>query len=500
MKDFGKYLLMITGCTLWATLFFILPEYLGNPCNDFIGLCYILCYIAAVAVATFLLLYLSGLSKWIFTCFLPVFMAGGAIVSYYRVIFKSTVTPIIIDATLHTNAEEMAGVISWQLFVWIAINLLASILPVWLRWKKTKLTHTWAHALLAVLLLLGYYNVNNRLRNNIRYCYPYNIVYNLKLYKEFTKEITRERQIPETLCTSCPDSLNIIFVIGESLRADHMSLNGYERETTPRLAKRSNIISYPYIYSEHTHTTASVPHILTPADSLSPEKAYTHASFIRAFAQCDFFTAWIGNQDHGHTFVALIEESDTVISPNAGKYGFEYWLDEDLIDEVKSLTVQSQPKNLYVLHTVGSHWYYNLHVPETMQIFQPTTQSRVITENEPAQMINSYDNTVFYADYVIDKLISQFEQKNALLIFLSDHGESLGENGRWLHASGSPAEQNPACVIWYSNKYADAYPDKIASLQQNKTKRYRTDFLYYSILSAAGIEANGCNPAVNIFD
>ena len=102
-------------------------------------------------------------------------------------------------------------------------------------------------------------------------------------------------------------------------------------------------------------------------------------------------------------------------------------------------------------------------------------------------------------DFFVDSIINIFEDQYALVIYQADHGDALGEDGYFLHANDAEAVKNPACFVWYSDKYAAANPEKIKALIANKDKRYRTDYVFYSILYAAGIEAEGDNPDVNIF-
>jgi glucan phosphoethanolaminetransferase (alkaline phosphatase superfamily) len=102
-------------------------------------------------------------------------------------------------------------------------------------------------------------------------------------------------------------------------------------------------------------------------------------------------------------------------------------------------------------------------------------------------------------DVMVDSLIQRLENRCAILFYLSDHGEALGEDGVYLHAAENEALHHPACIVWYSDAYARLYPKKIEALKANKSKRYRTDFLYHSILSSVGIETEGDCPEMNIF-
>ena len=196
-----------------------------------------------------------------------------------------------------------------------------------------------------------------------------------------------------------------------------------------------------------------------------------------------------------------MDESDTVLYTDAARKQALYakWLDEDLLPLLDTF-IAASPKQLFVLHTMGSHWMYDTHVSDDLFTFTPTTSNRDIRQNTKEQIINSYDNTVVYLDAFIQAIINRFEHYPAIILYLSDHGESLGEGGRYLHAQEDAEEEKyPAAIIWYSDKYASLYPDKIKALIQNKDKRYRTDYYFYSILYAAGIEAEGDNPEMNIF-
>ena len=115
------------------------------------------------------------------------------------------------------------------------------------------------------------------------------------------------------------DSLDIIVVIGESLRPDHLQLNGYPRETNPMLSKRRNVISFPNVYSQYTHTAVSVPVLMTRADSIHPEYQYNETSFIAILRQQGYHTAWISNQDMRESYAFAPLECDTAIFVNAGK-------------------------------------------------------------------------------------------------------------------------------------------------------------------------------------
>lgn len=498
-----KFFLFVLCCTLWSGLFFVIPDFIDNADVGIFGSFIKAGYLILVCIATFILLYITAINKYLFAVFLPLFATVGTLVSYYRYAYKATLTPAIIDAALHNDIGTSLDVLSPFLFIYLAINILIAILAIKYRWKKISVPHPIVHFSIAIILFVLFFKIDNRITVNVAQHFPYNVYFNIELYNELHEDIATNRINPDTtaVVAPCNDTLIVAFVLGESLRADHLSLNGYNRETTPLLSKQRNLISFPNIYSEYTLTNRSLPHILTRADSANVQRAFEETSFVPQFTKNGFNSAWISNQDPADTYISFIRECDTTVyaHPEKTVYVLSNWLDEDLLPITEQFIKGNKTRQLLILHTIGSHWYYNNHVSQPFEKYKPTTTNRVVALNEPENIINSYDNTVFYTDYFLNRLITSLDNKRAIIIFLSDHGEALGENGEWLHANDNPAIKRPACLVWCSDCYIQSYPDKWDALQLNKQKRYRTDFLFHSILSAANISTPILDNSLNIF-
>lgn len=500
MRNLLRYVLFIAVCSLWGTLFFIVPDFCDSSQNDLKSIISICGYVIALGIFQFLLLFVLFLNKYISAVIIPIYALVGATVSFYRIAYKITVTPIIIDVFLHTNAAEAASVVSWQLFIWLIINIWIAVLSILYRFKKVERISLW-YLPLFIFLIIIYHNCNIRLYESINRRYPAVVLSSICQYFSLKQSVSDVRALPNIKQNNMLDSLDVIVVLGESMRSDHVNMNGYYRMTMPHLSNRRNCVSLPNIYSEYVTTEASLPHILTPADSVNTNLSGTSYSFISCFSVCGYYTSWLSNQDYGYSYSSFIKEADTIVFPNAGKtiYVYSPWYDGELLSSLEELMSCERSHNLYVFHTIGSHWYYNNHVPQALQKFQPTTNSRVISANTSEQMINSYDNTIVYTDCFLDTLIAKFEDKSAIMLFLSDHGECLGEEGKWLHAGSGAAIHRPAALVWYSDKYALQYPEKVDALMRNCYKHYRTDYFFYSVLSSAGIEASGNNEGFDIF-
>ena len=488
-----QYVLWVCVCTLWITLIAIVPDFVDNPIGDWRTGLTVTSYVLACSAVSFLLFYAVGQSRWASAALLPVYGIIGAAVSYYRVGYKVTVTPVIVECMFNTNPETVRGVVGWQLIVWIVFNLCVAIgLAVW-RWRKiAPLRYAVLQAFVAILLFIGYYSIP-RMQRSLNQRYPLQVVHSIREYAIVEAKRHAPRTIPAYIAKTdepTTDSLNIIVVIGEAVRADHLQLNGYGRETTPRLAQRKNVVSLPNVRTIYTHTAASVPLMLTRADSLHQDYQYTENSFVAILRENGYHTAWIANQEMNESFAFVSTECDTTIYPSLGKstYVFSGWYDNALLAPTKEILAKQHAKNLIILHEIGSHWYYNFHVPEEDWYFTPVTTNRVVRNNTTEQVVNSYDNSIRYMDCVVDSLLMLVEGQRTIVFYLSDHGESLGEDGNYCHAGDAEAMHSCGAFVWYSDLYAETYPEKVRALESNKDKAYMTDILFHSVLSAAGLQ------------
>lgn len=500
LKQNISFFLFILLCSIFSGAAFLLVEFTDNPTIGLKGFALKASLFCLVLLATYFFIWLIAINKYVFATIFPIFSILGSILAYFRYAYKTTLTPMIIDAAINNDLRTSLDLISFPLLTYFLICITIAILLIRLRFAKIINNRPAVHFFLSIALLLGITQSDYQTQQRIYQRFPFSVYYNIKRHIYFQHEIAKKR-IEIALDARCnADSLIVVLVIGEALRADHLGLNGYYRNTTPQLLQKT-AISFPYIYSEQTHTNASLPYILTRADSINEKPTYTETSFISVFKRCGFYTSWIGNQDPASSYVSFINESDTVLyaHPEKSVFIFSRWLDEDLLPHLVNIEKQAHPRKLFVLHSIGSHWYYKSHYSDKFEIFKPTTKSRLNVQCSTEEMINTYDNTILYTDYFLTKLIDTLKNKNTVIVYLSDHGEVLGEDGYWLHANGHIAAKNPACIIWFSDKYKAKNPTKYLAATENVKKRFRTDFLFHSILSVSSIESSIIDSSLNIF-
>lgn len=452
-----------------------------------------------VAAALFFVLLLLAVSKWIFAILFPLGTFLSALLAYFRYTAHATLTPMILDAALENDYRTSAELCTPGLLLFAGGSFLVSLVFVYYRCKRITVYKP-AYALglgMAGLVLLTHID---RLKRPISERIPFNIYYTFIKYWE-EKQVISEQRKDLTEGISCSgEEATVVFVLGESLRPDHLGLNGYERNTTPLLSAEE-VISFPFIYTQQTYTNRSVPHLLTRADSTDYNRAYEEKSFVNLFNACGFYTVWLANQEAASTYAYFMNECDSLFYAHLDKsvYVFDRWVDGDLLPLFDRALEVKRDKKLIILHTIGSHWWYNSHFTEEYALYQPVVKSKIISSCTREEMINSYDNTVLYTDFFLSALIDRLRTENAILIYQSDHGEALGEEGIWLHASETPETHRAACLVWMSPTYKERHREAYEAAQGNARKRFRTDYLFPSILDAAGIGSEYIDGSISIF-
>ncbi len=498
-NEYVRFYLFVLIATLFFGLCFTSTDFITTPIASIKDIIILAVHWLTIVIALFSLLLLLAVNKYIFTITFPLLTFVSSLLAYFRYTINATLTPMILDAALQNDYRTSAELVTSGLILFIIGSLIISIAFVYYRIKHVTVQKIYYPIGISVVLLLVFTQVD-RFKRPISERIPFNIYYMVSKYweeKQIISEI-RDDLSEGLICTD--EDLIVVFVLGESLRPDHLGFNGYGRNTTPLLDKE-DIISFPNIYTEQTYTNRSVPHLLTRADSSNFNLAYKEKSFISLFNACDYYTAWLANQEAADTYVYFMNEGDTLIHVNIEKspYIFDKWVDTDLIPLFDNILEKSNNKKFMLLHTIGSHWWYNSHFTDEFEQYKPIAKSRMISSNSQEEMINSYDNTVLFTDYFIFNLIERIRNKRAILIYQSDHGEALGEDGIWLHASETPFTHKAAGFVWMSSSYKETFPEHYENAHNNRFKPFRTDYLFHSILDAANIKSPYLNDELSIF-
>ncbi len=269
--------------------------------------------------------------------------------------------------------------------------------------------------------------------------------------------------------------LIVVFMLGESVRGDHLNLNGYSRETMPLISKEKNIISFKNAHASRLDTVSNFKCLMSAYDStISFYDIPIRESMFSVFNQLNFKTALFSTNDITETYNLYKPDLQNTHMQIIADY------DEKLLALMEQFIQKNQnQKQFIMLHTYGSHHRYQNVIPKDKKyhIFNKINSPTLISSNSCNcawslhnfnldKVINDYDNTLIYLDYVMHTLIQKLEDKNAIFIYTSDHGESFGENGQTcLHCFPEKEVWHVPLIIWASDSWINKNPQKWNNIQ-----------------------------------
>ena len=305
----------------------------------------------------------------------------------------------------------------------------------------------------------------------------------------------------------------MVLVVGETARAASVAANGYGRPTSPFTNKIPDLVAFQDVSSCGTATAVSIPCMFSPMtrDSYNEAVANNSENMLDVLSKAGVDVFWAEN-DGGCKGVCNRIPNKT-ISANEfpdlcpGELCFDESLVLATMHEIDTRNMQSR---LIVVHLNGSHGpTYFERYPEKFRFFTPDCPRSDIENCTQKELINTYDNTIRYTDYVISRLIDILKQRtghyNTGLLYVSDHGESLGESGLYLHGAPyflAPSEQTQVpMMFWVSSGLAAAQKvDQACLAKQAQNRSFSHDNLFSTILGLMQVDTLIYNPSHDILD
>jgi lipid A ethanolaminephosphotransferase len=281
----------------------------------------------------------------------------------------------------------------------------------------------------------------------------------------------------------------IIMVLGETARADRFSVNGYERQTNPRMEEK-NVISFSHVQACGTSTAVSVPCMFDREDreDFSNAEAAATQNVLDVLAHAGVEVLWRdNNSDSKGVADRVIYEDfrDPEVNPICDVECRDPGMLSGMQEYIDSHT---EGDILIVLHQMGSHGpaYYKRY-PDEFRKFTPTCDSNQLDSCSEEEISNTYDNTILYTDYfigeVIDLLQANDDRFETGMLYASDHGESLGEKGVYLHGLPywmAPDEQTEVpMILWFGKAYHDASPQALREIRDTPLTH---DYIFHTLL------------------
>jgi lipid A ethanolaminephosphotransferase len=447
----------------------------------------------------FVFYLLFSLSRYVGKFLLVFFFMVNAIAVYFINTYSVIIDESMIGNILNTNFEESSSFFSIKLVVYIMLlGVIPSVYIIKVKIIKVALKEVVKISSLTLLfcIVLVFANASNWLwidKNSKQLgglAMPWSYSVNTSLfyihkYKKNEKEIL----LPNATIKDNQKSV-VVLVIGESARRQNFSLYGYEKSTNPLLSKTANLFHFNAT-SCATYTTAGVKCILEHTNSDDLYEILPNYLYRNNVEVIWRTTNWGEPPVHIKNY-----QNRSILMPNCKGEGCNY--DEVLLTGLKE-QIEASKKNkiLIVLHTSTSHGpTYSKKYPARFEIFKPVCNSVELGNCSQKELLNAYDNTIVYTDYILYKVIENLKQLknyNSTMIFVSDHGESLGEKNLYMHGvpiSIAPKEQYEIpFIVWVSDNSKQLKPNKTVS--QN--------YVFHSVLNFLNIQSPIYNEEMNIF-
>ncbi len=457
-----------------------------------------------------ILLSLIGF-KALFKPLSMLFIVTAAGISYFMTAYGVIIDVDMIQNAAETDTKEVLELLNFSMLWHIA---LLGILPAYLLYicpvnylsigkelAQRGIVIAIAGSVLGGLVFVYYKDFALTLRNNhgLRYLinpnYP---VYSLVKYLKRTDtppaqllRIAEDAQQKPIPAANGKKSL-VILVVGETARARNFALNGYARPTNAMLSQL-DIINFNNTYSCGTATAASVPCMFSHLDKehYSDKEAKQYENLLDVLQRTGVNVLWRDNNSGCKGVCDRVPTEKLENLKLQDVCSTEECYDAVLLHELDNFIQQQQGDTLVVLHQKGSHGpaYYKRH-PADFTKFTPECQSEQVQDCPQEQIANAYDNTIAYTDYFLAEAIKLLQrhasQFNTALWYMSDHGESLGENGIYLHGLPyfmAPDEQiHVPFILWLSPEVQQNLPVNAECLKQRSGQRYSHDNIFHSIL------------------
>ncbi len=450
---------------------------------------------------------------------------------------------VVIDASMlanviHTDAREVQDLLSLRLFL-VAGSL--SVLPLWWIWRQPVAQASWGRqslrnvfgVLAGVALSLGavmaqYQGLSSLMRNHkpVRYMLnPLNTVWGggVLLAKNWPKAATAMTPVGQDASLTIPSGdlappPLLVLVVGETARADNFSIGGYERPTTPELKEwqaQRGLIYFDKVSSCGTNTQVSLPCIFS---SLSKDdggdETQHQENLLDVLQRAGLAVLWLDNQSGCKGVCDRVGHESTRDANDPRYCASGDCLDEIMLDGLDERIAALDPVRrargvVVVMHQMGSHGpaYYK-RSPPAFKRFLPECDRQSLSDCDEAAVRNAYDNSIAYTDHFLGRTLqwSQYRAEQGLnavtWIYVSDHGESLGEGGLYLHGvpyAFAPQEQTHVpMAIWASQSTRDHRGFDWPCLRRRAGGAYSHDHVFHTVLRLMGVRTTVYDPQLDI--
>ena len=436
--------------------------------------------------------------------------------------YGAVIDPTMIANVLHTDTREVRDLLSLRL---LGTVLLVAGPPLWWLWHRPIAARPWwrqtgrnlAGVFTGLLLLVGvgllsYQGLASLMRNHKQVRYMIN-----PLNSVYAAGRVAADQLPQQVRTLTPAGEDamlgagyatqqrpplLMLVVGETARAQNWGLNGYARDTTPALKRwqqQGDLVNFPQVRSCGTNTHVSLPCIFSPLTrEQGGDKTPTQENLLDVLQRAGLAVLWLDNQSGCKRVCERVPNASTRELKLPGLCADGGCFDEAMLSGLNARIAALDPVRrargvVLVLHQMGSHGpAYAKRSPAERKPFMPECTSNTLADCAPDQLVNAYDNSITYTDHFLDQSLRWLQQQakasqyDTGLIYLSDHGESLGEKGLYLHGvpyAFAPEQQTRVpMAVWLSPALQQRSGVRADCLRQRAAQPLSHDNLFHTVL------------------
>ncbi|SMY32130.1 Phosphoethanolamine transferase EptA [Photobacterium malacitanum] len=480
-----------------------------------------------VLIAAFIIIFSCLCWPYIFKAIMIFLVITSSMALFAEVNYHTLFDNAVIESIFQTRSDEALSYVNLHSITYIIVfGLIPSI---WIACIKITKRETFIKEIIARIILIGIATTalliialtnyksyaavgrNNHYLN--RMIIPGHVYAGGKyLYKEFIyKPLPYKKQglDAKLLPTKNHKPTLFVMVLGETARTYDYAYNGYKRDTNP-YTKNEGIISFKNVQSCGTYTALSVPCMfsnLTRAH-YNQDRAYSQDNAIDIIHRAGAEVLWIDNDGGSKGVAARMPYIATDTSKHNQYCDGTSCYDGVMLSKAAAFINKDDKNKLLVLHLIGSHGpTYFQRYPKQFDRFKPSCNRSDIENCTDQEIKNVYDNTILYTDYVdeqVIKLLKKNENKyNVAMLYMSDHGESLGENGFYLHGAPYPIapkeQKHVPWLLWIPTQYAQQKGINLSCLKAKENIGHLSqDNLFHSLLGLYGVQSKVINPALDI--
>ena len=521
---FSAFLVLFYNDSLWQLMLSIVePDSLYN-----IAILAAFMLFIVMVLNLLMSLFILARAHKAFAIFL---VLSAASISYFMDAYNIMIDKSMVQNAFETDAREVSELVTAGLVLTLVIKgLLPAAIIFAIRIKRRPLIQELkagilaaiASLILAMLVIGSFYkdfSLIFRENRQIRYLItPTNyLYYSLRhlsgAYTPQDKPLTTIAEDaavnPRWTAIDGQKPLLTMVIVGETARAQNFSLNGYVRKTNPVLANL-DVINFSNVTACGTSTAISVPCMFSdkPRDGFDVDNARFRENLMDIFKRVGFNLHWRENNS-GCKGVCERIPTFKQIDFSASRWceGVDCF-DEAMLYQLDKALKPNKQNTVLTLHQLGSHGpAYNKRYPKGFEQFSPVCEQRDVSTCSREEISNGYDNSILYTDYLIGEAINflkrHADRYDTNLIYVSDHGESLGENGLYLHGLPwflAPAEQTQVpMVAWFSENYANRFALDRECINKRAVQPASHDNLFHSLLGLMGVETTAYNKNLDLF-